>query len=387
MSKRDYYDVLGVSRQSEKDDIKKAYRKLAVKYHPDRNPGDKSAEDSFKEVSEAYEVLSDPKKKQMYDQFGHAGLNQGAGGGGFGGFDFGGFGGSSSGGSGSVNDIFGDIFSDIFGGSQRSGGRGTRTRRMVRGADLQTKIDITFNEAAFGVEKIVAISKSVACDYCSGSGAKPGYSPTTCTQCGGRGEVNFQQGFFAVSRTCPACNGEGKTISSPCPKCNGSGHKHKKGQISVNIPPGVDTGQRLKLSGEGEAGERGGPSGDLYVVINVLDHDFFERDEYNVLCDVPVTFTQAALGCEIEVPTLKGKISLKIPEGTHSHKIFRLRGRGFPKLGAYGNGDQLVRVIIETPSRLSTEQKQILKNFEQSLNRSTQPKQHSFFEKVKNLFE
>lgn len=376
-TKRDYYEILGVARSAQPEEIKKAYRKLAVQFHPDKNPGDKAAEEKFKELSEAYDVLSDSQKKQMYDQFGHAGM----GGGGFGG-GFEGFGGA---GAGNFNDIFGDIFGDLFGAA--AGARGGRRRTTGRpGNDLRTVVDITFEEAAFGAEKVITVPKSVKCDTCEGSGAKPGTSPTTCSQCQGRGEVSFQQGFFAITRPCPTCQGTGQIIPTPCTKCSGTGSVKKRSQIAVKIPAGVDTGQRLKLTGEGEAGERGGPAGDLYVVINILAHDFFKRDEFDVLCEVPVTFTQAALGTEVEIPTLEGKVSVKVPAGTQSHNILRLKGKGLPRLGAYGRGDQLVQVVVETPTKLTAEQKDLLKRFDELGAASSHPNHHKFFEKVKNLF-
>ena len=382
-NKRDYYEILGLERSATPEEIKKAYRKLAVQFHPDKNPGDQKAEEKFKELSEAYEVLSDGQKRQMYDQFGHAaGAGQAGGGFGPGGFDFQGFGGASS-----MNDIFGDIFGDLFGG-QAGGGRarGGRRRTGRPGGDLRTTVDITFEEAAFGAEKVITIPKSVACDTCTGSGAKPGTQPETCSQCGGRGEMSFQQGFFAITRPCSRCNGMGQTIPSPCGSCNGTGQTKKRSQIAVKIPAGVDTGQRLKLSGEGEAGEQGGAPGDLYVVINILPHDFFTRDEFDVICEVPITFIQAALGAEIEVPTLEGKVKLKIPAGTQSHKILRLKNKGLARLGSYGRGDQLVKVIVEIPTKLNSDQKELLKKFEESASDAVHPMHHSFFEKVKNLF-
>jgi molecular chaperone DnaJ len=382
-NKRDYYEILGVTRSATAEDLKKAYRKLAIQFHPDKNPGDKKAEEKFKELSEAYEVLSDPQKRQMYDQFGHAGM--GAAGGGPGGFDFQGFGGGAS-----INDIFGDIFGDLFGGAAGGGARGRGGRRRAGGRpgdDLRTSIDITFEEAAFGTEKVITVPKTVHCDTCAGSGAKPGTTPDTCSQCSGRGEVNFQQGVFAISRPCPRCQGTGQTISSPCQNCSGSGTLRKRSQIAVKIPAGVDTGQRLKLSGEGEAGERGGPPGDLYVVLNVLPHDFFTREEADVICEVPVTFAHAALGAEIEVPTLEGKVKVKIPPGTQSHKILRLKNKGLARLGSYGRGDQLVRIIVEVPTQLSSEQRELLKRFSEcNGDEKSHPMHSGFFEKVKNLF-
>ncbi|MFL5812607.1 MAG: molecular chaperone DnaJ [Bdellovibrionia bacterium] len=384
-TKRDYYEVLGVARGAQTEEIKKAYRKLAVQFHPDKNPGDKVAEEKFKEVSEAYEVLSDAQKRQMYDQFGHAANAGGAGGG------FGGFGGFEQGfGGANINDIFGDIFGDLFGaagGAAGARGRGGRRRGGRPGADLRTNIDITFEEAAFGTEKVITVPRHVACETCEGSGAKPGTQPESCRQCGGRGEVQYQQGFFAISRPCPACNGAGQTIPNPCSDCRGSGQIQKRSQIAVKIPAGVDTGQRLKLTGEGEAGERGAMPGDLYVVINILPHEFFTRDEFDVICEVPITFTQAALGAEIEVPTIEGKVKLKVPAGTQSHKSFRLKNKGLSKLGSYGRGDQLVRVIVEVPTKLNSAQKDLLKQFEDSGADGAHPMHHSFFEKVKNLFD
>jgi molecular chaperone DnaJ len=382
-AKRDYYEILGVSRQANAEELKKAYRKLAIQFHPDKNPGDKKAEEKFKELSEAYEVLTNPQKRQMYDQFGHAGLGQG-GPGGPGGFDFGGgFAGGAS-----INDLFGDIFGDIFGGAGGMGGaRGARGRRRGRpGADLRTSVDITFEEAAFGAEKVLTIPRSQSCETCEGSGAKPGTQPESCRQCGGRGEVSFQQGFFAITRPCPKCNGQGQTIPNPCTSCSGTGSQKKRSQIAVKIPAGVDTGQRLKLSGEGEAGEQGGPPGDLYVVINILPHEFFQREEFDVICEVPVTFVHAALGTEVEVPTLEGKVKVKIPAGTQSHKILRLKGKGLAKLGSYGRGDQLVRVLVETPTQLTGEQRDLLRRFAEIEADQTHPMHHRFFEKVKNLF-
>ncbi len=381
-AKRDYYEILGVAKGASAEELKKAYRKLAIQFHPDKNPGDKAAEEKFKELSEAYEVLTDPKKKQMYDQFGHAGMGGAGMGGGFEGF--GGAGGAS------MNDIFGDIFGDLFGagmGGARAGGGARRRSGGRAGSDLRTQVDITFEEAAFGAEKVLTVPRAVQCETCTGTGCKAGTKPENCGQCQGRGEVTFQQGFFAISRPCPKCNGAGQTIPNPCGTCRGSGQTQKRSQIAVKIPGGVDTGQHLKLTGEGEAGERGGPPGDLYVVINVLEHDFFTREDADVFCDVPVTFFQAAAGTELEVPTLEGKVKMKIPAGTQSHKSFRLKGKGLPKLGSYGTGDQIVRVILETPSQLTSEQKDLLSKFDALSTAKTQPAHRGFFDKVRNLFD
>jgi molecular chaperone DnaJ len=379
--KRDYYEILGVQKGASAEDLKKAYRKAAIQHHPDKNPGDKKSEEKFKEVNEAYETLSDDKKRRMYDQFGHAASNMGGGGQG----PFGGAGAQDFG------DIFGDIFGDLFGGG--GGGRGGRGgqrggRRARAGADLETQVDITFEEAYKGVEKVITLNKRSECETCHGSGAKPGTQPETCKVCAGRGEVTFQQGFFAVSRPCTHCHGTGQVIPSPCGTCRGTGKIKKTSQLSVTIPAGIDTGQRLKLTNEGEPGEHGGPSGDLYIVINVLDHDFFKRDGAEVICDVPITFVHAALGDEIDVPTLDGKVAMKIPAGTQSHKIFRLKGKGLPYLGRGGRGDQLVRVMVEIPTKLSAEQIEVLRRF-QSLegDGKSHPLHHGFFERVKRIFD
>jgi molecular chaperone DnaJ len=377
--KRDYYDILGVGKNAGPEELKKAYRKLAVQFHPDKNPGDKKAEEKFKELSEAYEVLSDSKKKQAYDQFGHQAFQGGMGGGQGpfgGGFDFQGAGG--------FNDIFSDIFGDLFG--QQQGGRGRGRSRGRPGNDIRTQVDITFEEAASGAEKVITIPRQVRCETCHGNGTKAGTEADTCGQCQGRGEVMFQQGFFTISRPCNACGGEGKIIRDPCKTCKGAGKTRKNAQIAVKIPAGIDSGQRLKLTGEGEAGDRGGPSGDLYVEIQILPHDLFSREESDVICEVPITFTQAALGAEVEVPTLTGKVKMKIPAGTQSHKVFRLKGKGIQRLGGYGAGDQKVYVIVETPTELNNEQRELLRKFDTLGSESTQPKHHSFFEKVRNLF-
>ncbi len=388
-TKRDYYEVLGVSKSATAEDMKRAFRKLAIQYHPDKNPGDKAAEEKFKEVNEAYECLSDPKKKQVYDQFGHAGLGAGVGGGQG---PFGGFGGSGGfGDSGTINDIFGDIFGDLFGqgGGRGRGGSGRGRSRARMGADLETTVDITFEECYRGVEKVISLNKNVDCDVCHGSGAKPGTQPETCKTCNGRGEVTFQQGFFAVSRPCTTCHGTGQVIASPCGTCRGKAKVKKNSQLSVTIPAGIDTGQRLKLSGEGEAGEHGGPSGDLYIMVRIADHDFYTREGADVICEVPITFVQAALGAEISVPTLGGKVEMKIPAGSQSHKVFRLKSKGLPRLGGVGFGDQLVRVVVEVPTKLSTEQSDVLRKFDEldRTERKSNPMHKKFFDKMKHLFD
>lgn len=362
--KRDYYEVLEVHRNASEIEIKKAFRKLAIQHHPDKNQGDKAAEEKFKEVTEAYEVLSDAQKRAQYDQFGHAAFS----GGGAGGFN--GFGESPFG------DIFGDIFSDIFGGPRRGKSRGRR------GDDLQMTLEVTFEEAAFGVEKQVDIPYRKRCDECSGSGCKPGTEPKTCPTCQGSGQVRFQQGFFSISRPCSHCNGEGRIIDNPCPTCRGEGTVRDSKTLSVKVPPGVETGTRLKLTGEGGQGSKGGGNGDLYIVLSVKDHPFFVREDNNVVCEVPISFPQAALGCEIEVPTLEGKVSLKIPEGTQSAKIFRLKGKGIPSLGGYGRGDQLVVVKVETPTNLNARQRQLLEEFATISGEEVHPMGKGFFQKM-----
>lgn len=374
--KRDYYEILGVQKNTSKDDIKKAYRKLAMQYHPDRNPGNAEAEAKFKEASEAAEVLLDDEKKARYDQFGHAGMNGAQGFGGAGGFqgDFSDFG-----------DIFGDIFGDMLGGG-RGRGRGRGRSGGRPGDDLQMEMEIDFAEAAFGTEKTITLTKNIKCDTCNGTGAKTGSAPTTCDYCHGHGEVRRQQGFFTVATTCPKCQGSGQMIKDPCGTCHGSGKKKKKVDLQVKVPAGIDDGQRLKLSNEGDAGANGGPNGDLYVVVRIKQHEIFERDEFDVHCTVPVSFSQAALGCELEVPTLSGKVALKIPAGTQSGVKMRLKGKGIQRLGGYGVGDQIVTVHVETPTKLSSEQKEIFKRLSE-LEALSNPMSRGFFDKVKDLFQ
>ena len=367
MNKRDYYEILEVNRNASETEIKKAYRKLALKCHPDKNPGDAEAEGRFKELSEAYAVLSDSQKRALYDQYGHAGLDQG------GGFGGGGFGGTP------FEDLFGDIFGDIFGGGSRRGsGR--------RGDDLRYNLKISFEEAAFGLDTKIQIPRHKRCETCDGSGAEPGTAPQTCQTCAGHGQVRFQQGFFSLTRPCPDCGGEGKRITDPCPECKGTGLTRSKKSLSLKIPAGVETGNRLKLNGEGEPGVQGGPPGDLYVVITVKDHPIFKREGQDILCETPISFSQAALGCELDVPTLDGKVNLKIPAGTQSGKIFRLPGKGIPALHGYGRGDELIVARVETPTKLTARQKELLEEFSREGGEDVHPLGKSFFDKVKELF-
>ena len=378
--KRDYYEILGVTKSTSKEDIKKAYRKQAMQFHPDRNPDNPSAEAKFKEASEAAEVLLDDQKKARYDQFGHAGMGQGAGGfgGGFQGGDFG-----------DLGDIFGDIFGDMMGGRARGGQRGGARRgsRARMGEDLQAEMEIKFEEAAFGVEKELIINKHVACADCDATGAKKGSSPTTCDMCHGHGEVRRQQGFFTIAQTCPKCAGSGQMVKDPCPTCHGQGRTRKKETLSVKVPAGIDEGQRLKLSGQGEGGLHGGPSGDLYVLIRIAEHELFTRDEFDVVCDVPISFSQAALGADIEVPTLGGRVSVKIPAGTQAGKKMRLKNKGIAKLGGYGFGDQIIAVHVETPAKLSSEQRELFEKLAGLEQNNTNPMSRGFLDKVKDLFQ
>ena len=343
MSKRDFYEVLGVAKGTDKKEIKKAFRRMAMKYHPDRNPGDKAAEASFKEVNEAYEILSDDQKKGAYDQYGHAGVDPNARGGAGAGF----------------GDVFGDMFGDIFGGAG-GGGRSS----VQRGSDLRYTMDLNLEQAVRGTTEEIRIPTQVECKPCDGSGAKPGTSSKTCSTCNGQGQVRMQQGFFSVQQACPTCHGNGKVISSPCGSCHGEGRVQEYKTLSVKIPPGVDTGDRIRLTGEGEAGGNGGPSGDLYVQVSVREHKIFTRDGKNLYCEVPISFTDAALGGEIEVPTLDGRVKLKIPEGAQSGKMFRLRGKGVTQVRGGGQGDLMCRVAVETPVHLNKEQKEAVLNTE-----------------------
>ncbi len=382
MSKRDFYEVLGIDKNANEQEIKKAYRKLAMKYHPDRNPDDPQAEEKFKEASLAYEVLSDAQKRSAYDRMGHAAFENGmGGGGGFGGGNFHDifgdlFGGGRAGG-------FGDMFGDMFGG-----GRSSRRRR---GADLRYVVELSLEEAVNGVKKEITFTAPAPCETCNGKGTKNPEDVVTCITCGGHGVVRMQQGFFAVQQTCPHCGGSGKQIKNPCGDCHGSGVKDKSRTLEVTIPAGVDNGDRVRLSGEGEA-IQGGESGDLYVEIRVKEHDKFVRNGADLHLDVPISFADAALGREVEVPTLDGRINLRIPEGTQSHKIFRIKGKGITPVRESMKGDLLCRVIVETPTNLSSEQKDLLRQLQGSLGEHNQSdKKKSFFDKlkddVKDLFD
>ncbi|MDI6617411.1 MAG: molecular chaperone DnaJ [Clostridiales bacterium] len=378
MLAKDYYAVLGLDKNATEEDIKKAFRKLALKYHPDRNRGDKSAEEKFKEVNEAYQVLSDPKKRAQYDQFGTADFN---GQGDFGGFDFGGgfqdFGG------------FGDIFDTIFGGGF-DGFSGKRNNGPQRGADLQYTLNLSFEEAAFGVTKEIDITRDEDCKVCSGTGAKPGTRPITCDKCKGTGQIKIQRrtgfGNFVTVTTCDKCGGKGTIIREVCPECHGSGRVRRRRRITIKVPAGVDTGNTLPLRGEGEPGIRGGDHGDLYVNINVLPHKLFKREGFDVICEIPVSFPQAALGSEIDVPTIDGIIKYTIPEGTQSGTIFKIRGKGIPKIRGYGRGDEIIRIIVETPRKLNEKQKQLLKHFAEACGEDVNEQKKSFFNKVKDAF-
>jgi molecular chaperone DnaJ len=374
MAKRDYYDVLGVSRSATGDEIKKSYRRLAMKHHPDRNTDDEDAARRFKEAREAYDVLSDKDKRATYDQFGHDGLKARAGAGGAGGFGAEGFG-----------DIFGDVFGDIFGG----GGRRSRSQ-VFRGADLGYELRLDLEKAVAGDTVTIEVPTQAVCDVCDGSGAKKGSDPVKCTTCGGVGQVRMQQGFFSIQQTCPTCKGAGTTIADPCDNCHGRGRVARTKKLSVKVPAGVDDGDRIRLSGEGEAGRNGGPPGDLYVEIRVNPHKIFTREGADLNCEVPVSITTAALGGEVELPTLDGNVSLKIPAGTQSGKVFRLRGKGVTTVRERHQGDLYARVAVETPVKLTEEQKDLLKKFEESVAKGGErhnPRAGSWVDTVKRFFD
>lgn len=372
MAKRDYYEVLGVERSAGEEEIKKAYRKLALKYHPDKNPGDRAAEESFKEIGEAYEALSDPQKRAAYDQYGHAAFDpRMRRGGGF-------------------HDPF-ELFREVFGGSGSifdelfGGGRQDPTAPQ-RGSDLRYDLEITFEEAAHGTEKEITFTKLDECELCHGSGQEPGSKTKTCQQCGGRGQVVTSRGFFSIAQTCPRCGGAGRTIDKPCKGCHGAGRREKRSKVTIKIPAGVDTGNRLRVSGAGEAGARGGPSGDLAVVLHVKAHEIFERQGDDLYCEVPISFVQATLGAEIQVPTLAGKAELKVPAGTQPGTVFSVKGKGIKNLQGYGHGDLHVRVLVEVPTHLNSAQRAKLQEFADLCDQNTNPIGRTFFEKAKNFF-
>ncbi|MCC7374813.1 MAG: molecular chaperone DnaJ [Verrucomicrobiales bacterium] len=380
MAKRDYYEVLGVEKGASADDIKKVYRKLALKYHPDKNPGDKAAEEKFKELSEAYEVLSDPQKRASYDEYGHAAFDPRARAAGRGGpgagfhdpFEI-------------FREVFGNgggIFSELFGE-----GRAADPTAPARGADLRFDLQITLEEAVLGSEKELSLNRPETCDHCHGRGAEAGSAYKPCATCGGRGQVETSRGIFRIAQTCPRCEGAGRVIEKPCRVCRGSGRKEKTSKVKLRIPAGVDTGTRLRSVGNGEGGLRGGPSGDLYVILHVREHEIFRREDDDLLCDVPISFVQAALGAEIEVPTLSGKASIRIPAGTQPGTIFRLKGKGVKNLQGLGYGDLLVRVALEVPTHLSAAQKGKLEEFSALCDNNSHPQAKSFFERAKEFFK
>jgi molecular chaperone DnaJ len=373
MSKPDYYKLLGVEKDVSGKDLKKAYRRVAMKHHPDRNPGDKAAEEKFKEVAEAYEVLSDEQKRATYDQYGHAGLEGGAG--------MGGGHGHGGGGFGSFSDIFGDVFGEQFGGG------GGRRGGPARGADLRYNLDLDLEEAVKGATVKIRVPSLTTCEPCSGTGAKKGTKPKQCTTCGGVGQVRMQQGFFSVQQTCPTCHGKGSVISDPCSICHGQGRIEETKNLSVKVPAGVDTGDRIRLSGEGEAGDAGGPKGDLYVQVSVREHEIFQRDGKNLYCEIPIGFVEAALGGELEVPTLDGRVKLKVPAETQTGKLFRLRGKGVTPVRGGSVGDLLCRVAVETPVNLTGKQKELLQELQGTMKGGkNSPKQSSWFDGMKNFF-
>ncbi len=381
MAKRDFYEILGVAKNASDEEIKKAYRKLAMKYHPDRNPDSKGSEDKFKEAKEAYEMLSDQQKRDAYDRYGHAGVdpNMGGGGGGFGGAGAGGF-----------SDAFGDIFGDIFGNSARGGGARGGGPQVYRGADLRYNLDITLEQAAHGFDTTIRVPSWDSCEVCHGSGAKPGTQPTSCPTCGGHGQVRMQQGFFSIQQTCPKCHGTGKIIPEPCGTCAGAGRIKRNKTLEVKIPSGIDDGMRIRSSGNGEPGMNGGPPGDLYVEIHIKQHAVFQREGDDLHCEIPISFTKAALGGEIEVPTLSGKASFTLPEGTQSGKTFRLRSKGVKGVRSGYAGDLFCHVVIETPVKLTERQRDLLREFEQLTSEGGakhSPQSKSWKEKVKGFFE
>ena len=376
MAKRDFYEILGVAKNSSEEEIKKSYRKLAMKYHPDRNPDSKESEEKFKEVKEAYEMLTNPEKREAYDRHGHAGVDPNMGGGGFGG------------GAGGFADSFGDIFGDIFGGGA---GRGRGAGPQVyRGADLRYNLEITLEQAAHGFDTTIRVPSWDKCDTCHGTGAKPGTAPTTCTTCAGHGQVRMQQGFFSIQQTCPKCHGNGKVITDPCAPCGGQGRIKRNKTLEVKIPAGIDNGMRIRSSGNGEPGTNGGPAGDLYVEIHIKAHTVFQREGDDLHCEMPISFVKATLGGEIEVPTLSGKVSFTIPEGTQSGKTFRLKAKGIKGVRSGYAGDLFCHVAVETPVKLTDKQKELLKEFERLTaegGAKHSPQSKGWMDKVKDFFE
>lgn len=376
--KADYYEVLQVTRTATDQEIKTSYRKLAMQFHPDRNPGDKSAEEKFKECSEAYGILSDPQKRAAYDRYGHAGFGGAASqGGGFPG-GFSGFGGDPQ----DLGDIFGDIFGEMFGG----GGGGRRQSRAQRGRDLKYDLTMEFEESVFGKEQEIKIKRQETCESCSGTGSANGKQPVTCSQCRGAGQVRYQQGFFSVARPCPKCEGSGVNVTDPCQTCHGESRVMREHSINVKVPAGVEDGTRIRYQGEGEAGKLGGPAGDLYVELRVKAHKFFQRDGDDLHCVVPVSFPQAALGDELEIETLEGVAVLKVPEGTQSGKSFRIKGKGVPHLNSNGKGDLIVEVRVQTPNKLTKKQKELLKELSETMQVENSPQSHGFMDRMKEMF-
>jgi len=379
MAKRDFYEVLGVAKNASEADIKKAYRRLAMKHHPDRNKDDKTAEAKFKEANEAYEILSDAQKRAAYDQFGHAGVDPNAAGG------RGGFYGAGAAGGASFADIFGDVFGDIFGG-----GGARHGTQAYRGADLRYTLDLTLEEAVRGTEVRIRVPTLEKCGTCHGTGAKPGTEATTCTTCGGHGQVRMQQGFFAIQQTCPSCRGSGKVVKSPCDACHGQGRTRTSKTLSVKVPAGVDEGDQIRLAGEGEAGENNGPAGDLYVQVRLKPHELFKRDGDDLHCEMPLSFVTATLGGDVEIPTLDGRASLKIPAGTQSNKVFRLRGKGVRNVRSHETGDLYCHASIETPVNLTSRQKDLLQELDESLREGGarhSPRGSSWVDKLKSMFD
>jgi molecular chaperone DnaJ len=373
MAKADFYETLGVAKGADDAALKAAYRKLAMKYHPDRNQGDDSAEGKFKEINEAYETLKDPQKRAAYDRFGHAAFEQGGAGGGAG-----------FGGGGGFADIFEDIFGEMMGGRRRSGNANGRER----GGDLRYNMEVTLQEAFAGKTAQIRVPTAVTCEECSGSGAKPGTQATTCSTCGGAGRVRAAQGFFSIERTCPTCNGRGQVIKSPCPKCAGAGRTTQERSLSVNIPAGIEDGTRIRLTGEGEAGSRGGPAGDLYIFLSIKPHEFFQREGADLYCKVPISLTTAALGGQFEVATLDGtQTRVKVPEGTQNGKQFRLKGKGMPVMRQPNMGDLYIQIAIETPMNLNKRQRELLEEFDKLSSKENNPQSTGFFSRMKDFFE